>query len=209
MKEYKYNVKPNTVGVYMITCTINNKKYVGSSNNVSSRIGQHFRKKVCLKYEHLPLYSDILKFGVNNFNFELLEETTKDNKISREKYYYDVIQPEYNSFSPVENMFQYKVIRDRGQMISNSPENINKRKRLYNTKEYKLKFREIGNRRAKRIEMYSKDNSYISSFKSIRECERWLNDNTDFKSKSKASKIIEVCKGTRQSAFGYKYKYSK
>ena len=47
MKEYKYNVKPSTIGVYMITCTINNKKYVGSSNNVSSRIGQHFRKKVC------------------------------------------------------------------------------------------------------------------------------------------------------------------
>lgn len=40
--------------------------------------------------------SAILKHGYSNFQLEILEYCTKENAISREQYYIDLLKPEYN-----------------------------------------------------------------------------------------------------------------
>jgi len=42
------------------------------------------------------IYSAILKHGYSNFQLEILEYCTKENAISREQYYIDLLNPEYN-----------------------------------------------------------------------------------------------------------------
>jgi len=42
------------------------------------------------------IYSAILKHGYSNFQLEILEYCTKENAISREQYYLDLLNPEYN-----------------------------------------------------------------------------------------------------------------
>lgn len=42
------------------------------------------------------IYSAILKYGYSNFQLEILEYCTKENTISREQYYIDLLNPEYN-----------------------------------------------------------------------------------------------------------------
>ena len=42
------------------------------------------------------IYSAILKHGYSNFRLEILEYCIKENVISREQYYIDLLKPEYN-----------------------------------------------------------------------------------------------------------------
>lgn len=42
------------------------------------------------------IYSSILKHGYSSFSLEILEYCDKDKAISREQYYLDLLEPEYN-----------------------------------------------------------------------------------------------------------------
>lgn len=42
------------------------------------------------------IYSAILKYGYSNFQLEILEYCAKENAISREQYYIDLLKPKYN-----------------------------------------------------------------------------------------------------------------
>lgn len=51
---------------------------------------------VRLKKSKSRIYSAILKHGYHNFQLEILEYCTKENAVSREQYYIDLLNPEYN-----------------------------------------------------------------------------------------------------------------
>ncbi len=79
-------------GIYVITNKINNKKYVGYSNNCRRRwhehkdLAKHPRKE---EHKRKALYRAIRKYGIENFSFEMLEGTSDDVEIlkEREKYW--------------------------------------------------------------------------------------------------------------------------
>lgn len=80
-------------GVYCITCAANNKKYIGVSNNIYTRINQH---KVQLKQnnrsaENQYFIDDWNKYGYENFDYEVLEyfnlKLSKKEKEDREFYW--------------------------------------------------------------------------------------------------------------------------
>lgn len=56
-----------TIGIYKITCLINNKSYVGQSMNCEKRSIQHFRKSSAKELDQ-----DIKKYGASSFKFEIL-----------------------------------------------------------------------------------------------------------------------------------------
>lgn len=58
--------------IYKITNTINNKVYIGFTNNFEKRIKQH--KRNYKKYDSL-LYRAIKKHGLENFKFEILYQS--------------------------------------------------------------------------------------------------------------------------------------
>lgn len=69
-------------GIYKITNTINNKCYIGQSVDVKRRWRQH--KVSCEDY---PLYRAFKKYGIENFNFEIILECSKEELTKQEQYY--------------------------------------------------------------------------------------------------------------------------
>lgn len=80
------------VGIYKITNLLNNQVYVGQSWNIQRRWREHKNPRDT----RLKISRAILKYGVNNFKFEILEETCKDKLNEREIFWIK----ELNTFSP-------------------------------------------------------------------------------------------------------------
>lgn len=200
-----YKVPILTCGVYSIRCKVNSKQYIGASVNVANRLSQHFR--IAKNYNHLPLYADILKYGRDNFEFELLEQCERETMLEREQYYYDLLQPEYNLVRPCECMFKDETVRNLSSEKAKDKTIVLQRKMKYNTSEYKELFRSFTKNKMRSVVMF-KDNKPLLWFESIQEASRWVTANTNFKGKNKTSKIKSVCDGERPTAYGYKFKYS-
>lgn len=89
-------------GIYKITNNINGKSYIGKSTNINKRWLTHRS----LDYGRTPnktLYKAFVKYGLNNFSFEIIEELTSENYFKegseKERYwinYYDTYQNGYN-----------------------------------------------------------------------------------------------------------------
>ena len=64
--------------IYCYTNKINNKKYVGQTNNVERRRKQHIQDSIYCHKGHetsynLPFHAAIRKYGIDNFIFEIIE----------------------------------------------------------------------------------------------------------------------------------------
>jgi group I intron endonuclease len=72
--------------IYKITNKINAKSYIGKTKlSVEERFKQHKKESNKERCKHRPLYKAINKYGIENFKFELLEET--DSPEEKEIYY--------------------------------------------------------------------------------------------------------------------------
>lgn len=77
------------IGIYKIENLINHKKYIGKANNINKRFGEHKRiafYKSDPSYNY-PLYKAIRKYGINNFDFSIIEECKEDELEAKEKYW--------------------------------------------------------------------------------------------------------------------------
>lgn len=77
------------IGIYKITNKINNKCYIGQSVNIKRRWYEHKHKSFnslasCYK---TPLARAIRKYGVDNFNWEVIEECLFSQLDEKEKYW--------------------------------------------------------------------------------------------------------------------------
>lgn len=80
-----------TIGIYMITNKINNKKYIGQSINIEKRWKDHIKMSLTDNSNN-HFYSAIKKYGINNFNFSILEKCKKEELNIREKYWINFYQ---------------------------------------------------------------------------------------------------------------------
>jgi excinuclease UvrABC nuclease subunit len=95
-------------GIYKRTNNLNGKSYVGSSINLHRRIQEYFNPERSLrelKRGESMLYKSFLKYGYKSFTLEILEVVNVDELnsteartllLSREQYYIDLLNPEYN-----------------------------------------------------------------------------------------------------------------
>ena len=87
-----------TCGIYKIENKINGKCYIGQSINITER-WKHHRIAVhslSSSYEY-PLYKEMREYGIENFDFSILEECTKEELSKKEKEYIK----KYNSMIPI------------------------------------------------------------------------------------------------------------
>lgn len=80
------------IGIYKLYNNITKKSYIGKSTNIEKRFIEH--KNMALRGDGYYIHSSIAKYGVENFDFIVLEECEEKELNKREKYYIEM----FNSF---------------------------------------------------------------------------------------------------------------
>lgn len=87
------------IGIYKITNKINGKSYIGQSVHIQKRWEQHISLSKNTDND-TPLYRAIRKYGVNNFDFSVIEECLEEDLNNREIYwinFYNTYEDGYNA----------------------------------------------------------------------------------------------------------------
>lgn len=113
-------------GVYAIHNKLNNKWYIGSSNDVGRRIKTHKRELINGSHNNLLLQHEFNKYGIESFEFlTLIKDIPEDMLLAYEKvmmYKYDsvVMYKGYNQmFSTVNHkLFKqaYNELKEKGMI---------------------------------------------------------------------------------------------
>ena len=82
-----------TCGIYKIENKINGKVYIGQSINIERRWKNH---KIYSKIDDELLYNEIREYGIENFDWYIIEECNEIELRDKEKYYIK----KYNSIFP-------------------------------------------------------------------------------------------------------------
>ena len=85
---------PNTVtGIYKITNQLNDVCYIGQAVDVASRWKQHAKCGLGIDTPvNNKLYAAMIRDGLENFTFELLEKCTQAELNEKEKFYIELYQ---------------------------------------------------------------------------------------------------------------------
>lgn len=77
------------IGIYRVVNRVNGKSYVGQSVNITRRFNAHRNSAFNpnSKNYNNPLYEDMRKYGIENFDFEILEECERSSLDEREVFY--------------------------------------------------------------------------------------------------------------------------
>jgi group I intron endonuclease len=75
-------------GIYKITRLKTGEVYIGKSTDIKKRWTEHCKTVYGVgSIAHSMLHTTMQKDGIENFIFEVVEETTKDKLTEREKYW--------------------------------------------------------------------------------------------------------------------------
>lgn len=201
--------------IYKIVNDINGKIYIGKTEfSVEKRFQEHCQDAFKQNKEKRPLYLAMKKYGINHFHIEVIEETEIAEE--REKYwisYFDTYNNGYNATlgGDGKKLFNYEEIKD---MILNKNTYIEIQNKLgcsYDTvlavaQKYNLT---VYNPQSKPVIGINKKTQENFAFDSIIEAAKWIvaQGYTYSNPKDIKSKISQVCKGTRKSAYGFIWQY--
>lgn len=86
-------------GVYKLTNLKNQKVYIGQAADISERFKQHIKCGLGIDAPSNMLYTAMLKDGVENFTFEILEECERNQLNDREKYYIEFYRAQEHGYN--------------------------------------------------------------------------------------------------------------
>ena len=89
-------IKNKISGVYKVTNIVTGDFYIGSSQDIKQRWARHKSPSAWRYHPGVKLYQAYAKYGLNNFTFEIIEETY--NLKEREQYWIEQLKPSYNNF---------------------------------------------------------------------------------------------------------------
>ena len=199
--------------IYQITNKLNNKIYIGKTEfSIEKRFKEHCKDAFRREEEKRPLYAAMRKYGIENFEISLIEETNNpeereifwiEQKRSFKQGYnatmggdgtkyidYDLVIATYN---------ELKSIVDTAKQLQISEDSVSKILKQNNIQTYssaEVNLQKYGNI----IYQYDKDMNFIQSFTSIKSAAKSLN-------KTGVSHISDVCKGKRKTAYGFIWRY--
>lgn len=122
------------IGIYKFTNKINKKVYIGQSIDIQRR----YREHISLKPGNKVFHSALIKYGIENFDFEIIEECEIKELDEKEKYYIQY----FNSLVP--NGYNVSTGGTNAAHLNklNEYSNVDEIKKLL--KETKLTNKEIG-----------------------------------------------------------------
>ena len=83
-------------GIYKITNTITNDFYIGSSKNIKLRLACHKCQSTWNEHPNNPMYQDMKNYGLDNFEFQILEEIEAEKLKEKEQEFIETLKPTYN-----------------------------------------------------------------------------------------------------------------
>lgn len=86
-------------GVYKLTNLTNQKVYIGQAVDIGERFKQHTKCGLGIDTPSNMLYAAMLKDGVENFTFEVLEECERGQLNDREKYYIEFYRAQEHGYN--------------------------------------------------------------------------------------------------------------
>lgn len=88
----KKNEIPNVSGIYVLRNTKNGKIYVGRSIHIKTRLKEHFQPDF-EKYNGKKLANAKKKYGIDSFEFAIIEYCDESVLLEREEYYLNALSP--------------------------------------------------------------------------------------------------------------------
>ena len=119
-------------GVYKITNIITGDFYIGSSIDVKHRWRDHKRPSMRKKHPNNQLYKDFQKYGLENFDFQVLVEVAPDKLKETEQQFIETLKPTYNNIRA--NGWDIERYKESNKRASIKYEKTDKRKKY--KKEY-------------------------------------------------------------------------
>ena len=84
-------------GIYQIKNTITNEIYIGSAaSSFTKRWSRHRKDLRFNQHSNTKLQNSYNKYGVNSFEYSILEVCSKEDCIIKEQYYIDTFNPGFN-----------------------------------------------------------------------------------------------------------------
>lgn len=128
------------IGIYQIKNKINGHSYIGQSVQIETRWKRHINdsKNINSSCYNYPLQRAFRKYGVENFDFIVLLECKRIELNDNEKYWIDILKPEYNqepggqgtNKNGSSQQFNRKVIEEIQEILANDKEGIVSHKEL-------------------------------------------------------------------------------
>lgn len=199
--------------IYLIKNIINNKYYVGKTSfTIESRFNQHIVDSK--KYKDRPLYRAFAKYGIHNFIISEIEQVSESEENDREifwiKYYNSYGKTGYNATiggegkriydhdEVIKTFHNVKLTRIVANIFNMSNDQVRKILKANNIEPnlYNIRF---DRQKVLCIELNLEFNSVNDAKKYIES----IRPNTVIGS----TKISQVCRGIRKSAYGYTWKF--
>ena len=200
--------------IYQITNILNGKIYIGKTEStIEERFKQHCKDAFSKTKEKRPLYAAMRKYGIHNFQVELIEET--DNPNEREIYWIEERQAfkyGYNATTGGDG----RAYLNRELIIKTYSEvqNIKKTSKICHCDEDSVRNillnhhitiipqQEINKKQfGKTIKQYSKQGELLNIFPTINEAAKSIGKSTGH--------ISQCANGKRKSAYGFIWKFAE
>lgn len=172
-------------GIYCIINLVNNKKYIGSSKNIRTRLWCHRAELRHGHHDNCHLQRAWNKYGESNFDFYIIEKCEESLLLEREQFYIDTQSPEYN-INPI---------------TTKPPVTEETRRKQSITRKLKMSTGEIPITHNRVIHQYDLEGNYIREYKSIRQAAADNNMNV--------SQIQNNLKGKYRQGGGFIWSYTK
>lgn len=213
-------------GIYLIQNKINNKVYIGLSVDIEER-WQHHRSlylNINSKEANKPLYLAFRKYGIENFDFQILEECSLEELFDKEKYYIklydccilDGYDKGYNLTRGGEGnlLTDYYLIYELwltglnqktiAQKLHITEATVVRALNSFNIDSHIRRSRAVSKEmesRRKPVIQYDINMNYLAEYVSVAEASR--------QTKTQSADISKVCKGRRKTAGGYIWRWKK
>ena len=120
-------------GIYKITNIITGDFYIGSSKDIKRRWANHKCPSSLKRFPNNQLYQDMRKYGVDNFDFQILAEVEESFLKEREQYFIETLKPTYNNYNANGFDFErYKEYQKEYQKTDKGKESHKKAQKKYN-----------------------------------------------------------------------------
>lgn len=158
-------------GIYKITNLKNNKVYIGSSFNIKNRFKTHKRLLKNNKHFNSHLQSAYIKYGIDNFNYEIIEVTTLKEILDREIFWITTLKSNNSEYG-----YNKRILVSSNLGIKFSDETKRKlRESHLGHKRSDEANKKIIESQYKKICQFDKTGEFIQTFNSLQDAAKSLN----------------------------------